>query len=242
MSVADLEHAIPFLKTISLERKAQFEEYFETAPLWLLKTFAVEELEKGSIFVREGEPADTIYLIGEGMIKATDYRIYGIPFDFMLFSKLYAYGAMEILMDQENYLTTLQTVTKCTVLKIPRAMYRQWLKQDCGAMQREARLMGEYLLEQARNSRSFLFLQGANRLAYLFIKRYEKYAEDGTLTIKSDRQELADFTGLCVKTITRSIQKFVREGYLTKNRSTILIDSVQYLRLKDMISTVLVEE
>ena len=35
------------------------------------------------------------------------------------------------------------------------------------ALQQESRLMGEYLLEQARDSRMLLFLQGADRVAFL---------------------------------------------------------------------------
>ena len=33
------------------------------------------------------------------MIKAVDYRIYGIAFDFMRFEGLYAMGGMEVVMD-----------------------------------------------------------------------------------------------------------------------------------------------
>ena len=70
-----LAQILPFLNEIEEERRKQFEEYFRTAPMWLMETFVVEELEKGTIFVQEGEPADTVFLIGKGLIKATDYRM-----------------------------------------------------------------------------------------------------------------------------------------------------------------------
>ena len=242
MNTKELERFLPFLSEIDDERKRQFEVYFETAPMWLLESFSIEEMKKGTSFVLEGKPVDTIYLIGKGIIKATDYRIYGIPFDFMLFSDVCAYGGMELIMDNETYLTTLQTVTDCTVLKIPKTHYQRWLNTDSRAMKHEAKLMGEYLFEQARNSRAFLFLQGSNRLAYLFINHYEKYAEDGVLHMSGERQELADFTGLCLKTITRSIQKFKAQGLLTKQGSNIRIDHDQYIKLKEIIANILAEE
>ena len=237
-----LEQFLPFLSELDSNRRKEFEEYFRMAPSWLLESFTIEEMDKGTMFVREGEPVDTVFFIGKGIIKATDYRIYGIPFDFMVFSKVYAYGGMELLMDKETYLTTLQTVTPCTVLKIPKAHYNRWLNTDIHAMKHEANLMGEYLFEQARNSRAFLFLQGANRLAFLFIKHYEKYAENGILSMNGERQELADYTGLCVKTISRSIQKFKSQGLLTKQGSSILIDQNQYQKLKEIVADILVEE
>ena len=171
-----LAQILPFLNEIEEERRKQFEEYFRTAPMWLMDTFVVEELEKGTIFVQEGEPADTVFLIGKGLIKATDYRIYGINYDFTVFDKVYAFGGMEVIIDLDKYQTTLQTVTKCTVLKIPKEGFKKWLDSDITALQQESRLMGEYLLEQARDSRMLLFLQGADRVAFLLMKRYRKYA------------------------------------------------------------------
>ena len=142
-----LAQILPFLNEIEEERRKQFEEYFRTAPMWLMDTFVVEELEKGTIFVQEGEPADTIFLIGKGLIKATDYRIYGINYDFTVFDKVYAFGGMEVIINLDKYQTTLQTVTKCTVLKIPKEGFKKWMDSDIRALQQESRLMGEYLLE-----------------------------------------------------------------------------------------------
>ena len=136
-----LAQILPFLNEIEEERRKQFEEYFRTAPMWLMETFVVEELEKGTIFVQEGEPADTVFLIGKGLIKATDYRIYGINYDFTVFDKVYAFGGMEVIIDLDKYQTTLQTVTKCTVLKIPKEGFKKWLDSDITALQQESRLM-----------------------------------------------------------------------------------------------------
>ena len=236
-----LAKILPFLNEIEKERREQFEQYFRTAPMWLMDTFVVEELEKGTIFVQEGEPADMIYLIGKGLIKATDYRIYGINYDFTVFDKVYAFGGMEVIIDLDKYQTTLQTVTKCKVLKIPKEGFKKWLDSDITALQQESRLMGEYLLEQARDSRMLLFLQGADRVAFLLMKRYRKYAENGVMKMKGDRQELSDFTGLCVKTISRSIKKFKENGLITTQGSYILINYEQYCRMEKMISEILAE-
>lgn len=236
-----LAQILPFLNEIETDRREQFEQYFRTAPMWLMETFSVEELEEGTIFVQEGEPADTIYFIGKGLIKATDYRIYGINYDFMVFDKVYAFGGMEVIINLDKYQTTLQTATKCTVLKIPKEGFRKWLDSDIAALHHESRLMGEYLLEQARESRMLLFLQGADRVAFLLMRRYRKYAQNGILKMKGDRQELSDFTGLCVKTITRSIKKFRENEMITTQGSYIIINYDQYRRMEKMISGILAE-
>lgn len=239
MEARYLEKAIPFLKKMESEKREQVIAYFKTAPVWLLEAFVVEEMEKGTIFVREGEPVETVFFILDGTIKATDYRFYGITFDFMRFDKVYAMGGMEIIMDLDTYRTTLQTVTKCHVLKLPKAKFEKWIKTDIEALKHEAKMVGEYLLEQGRSSRAFLFLQGADRLAMLFVQRYESYAKDGVLRMKGDRQSLSDATGLCVKTINRGVKKFSEDGMITKNGRQIVIDREQYIRLKSTIDAVI---
>ena len=50
----------PFLKALSQEKREQFEIYFRTAPDWLIDSLVVEKIKKGTTFIRENNPADTI--------------------------------------------------------------------------------------------------------------------------------------------------------------------------------------
>lgn len=239
MEASYLERALPYLKKMEAGRREQFNCYFKTAPVWLLESFKVEVMEAGTTFIHEGEPVSTIFIVLDGTIKATEYRFQGITFDFMRFDKVYAMGGMEIIMDLPVYRTTLQTVTKCHVLKIPKAKFEKWIKTDIDALKHEAKLVGEYLLEQGRSSRAFLFLQGSDRLAMLFVQRYEAYSKNGILDMNGDRQSLSDATGLCVKTINRSVKKFAEDGDITKKGRQIIIDHDQYIRLKSIVDTVI---
>ncbi len=232
-----LFETFPFLKTIDKERQEQFEEYFKTAPLWLIEAFQVEEMDRHVVFVRENEPADMIYFIGKGIIEAIDYRFCGITYEFMRFDRVYAMGGMEYIMDLERYSTTLRTVTKCTVMKLPRTTFERWMRSDSLALKKEAKMVGQYLLEDSRKGRAFLFLQGADRLAMLIIERYDRYARNGVLLLKGGRQNLSNATGLCVKTINRAVKKFSDGGLITKEGNKILVDQEQYGRLKEIVAS-----
>ena len=237
-----LDKVLPFLQKIDSERREQFFAYFKNAPLWILESFSIEKIEKGRTFIREGNPVDAIYFIADGLIKATEYRIYGIKFDFILFSDVYAYGGMEVIMELDKYQTSLQTVTDCIVLKIPKTQFTKWMKTDILALRHESKLMGQYLLEQARSVRAFLFLQGSDRLAMLFTNRYKKFAVNGVLRLDNDRQELSDYTGLSVKTITRSVKKLEEDGLITRKNNRILINEEQYIKMKNNLSQILSED
>lgn len=231
-----LYEMLPFLKTVSRERQEQFEEYFKSAPLWLVEALQIEEVKKGTILVREGEAADMIFFIGRGTVEATDYRVYGTPYTFMQFGKVYAFGGMEFIMDLDTYQTTLRTITDCTVVKLPRIKFEKWMCSDIRVLKHEARLVGEYLLKEGRNSRLFLFMQGADRLALLLVERYERYNKNGLLYLKESRQNLADETGLCLKSISRGVKEFVEQGLISKQGNKILIDRRQYEGLKKSIA------
>ena len=231
-----LYEALPFLRNVDRKRQEQFENYFGSAPVWLMDAFQVEELKKGEVFVREGEPADTIFFIGRGIIEAIDYRVYGTPYDFMQFHNVYAFGGMEFLMNLDTYKTTLRTITDCILVKLPRAKFETWMYSDIQALKNEAKLVCEYLLEEGRNSRLLLFLQGSDRLALLFVERFERYNKNGVLRVKVTRQNLADETGLCVKSVSRGIKKFMEDGLITREGSQIFINKEQYEGLRKIVS------
>lgn len=242
MGYKTLYDALPFLNDIDKKRQEQFQEYFKTAPLWVMDSFQIEEMDKGVIFVRENTPVENIYFIGKGIIEAIDYRVHGVAYEFMRFDNVYAMGGMEYIMDMKNYRTTLRTVTKCTVVKMSRSNFEKWMSSDIHALKQEAKQIGNYLLEEGRKGRMLLFLQGADRLSMLLVERFERYARDGILQVKGGQQGLSNATGLCLKTVNRAIKKLSEEGLITKEGNKIWINQSQYERLKEMISEIVTLE
>ena len=230
---------LPFLPYIRSERKYQIIQYFRTAPEWLANHFHIECIPARKVFVREGACADQVYLIADGIVKATDYRVIGTEFDFFHFDKVYAMGGMEVLMHLPKYLTTLTTVTACNIIRIPRQYFEKWIMSDLEALQHESKLICEYLLEQNRLSRAYLLLNGADRLAMLLVTKYEKYAKSGVYYARANRQSLANETGQGLKTITRAVKKLSDEGLITLPERYVSVDEEQYLRLKAYIDKII---
>ena len=148
-------------------------------------------------------------------------------------------GGMEVLMRLPKYRTTLTTATNCNMVRIPRAQYEQWLLNDLEALKHESGLACEYLLEQARLARAYLFLQGADRLAMLLVSKYEKYAKGGVYYARSNRQGLANEAGLSLKTTTRSIKRLTEENLITLYEHSLSVNEEQYLQLKAKIDAII---
>lgn len=234
-----LYETIPVLKQLSKERQLEIDEYFASAPKWLIDSMKVVKIEKNTTIIRENEPVSDIYLIIKGTARAVDYRIYGIVYDFMKVNVLEAMGGMEIVLDLQKYRATIRTVTSCVAIKIPKDTFERWLNTDIKALKREARTVGRYLLETDRKSRAYLFLQGADRLALYLLDLYKKYAQDDLFMVSSTRQELSEMTGLCVRTVNRSVKKFYECGWITKQGNKFSINKEQYNQMNKEISTMM---
>ena len=231
-----LQIALPFLSQLDSERQRQFEEYFKSAPIWVIDALTTENVPKGTVFIHENEPADTIIFVGRGKVKATDYRVSGIAFDFLKLDNMIALGGMEVLMDIKYYRTTIETETDCILVKLPRAYYEKWINNDTDTYRIEVKYTCASLLDEVRRNRLYLFLEGADRLTLLYVTLYEKHKRKGLLCIKESRMEMANETGLSLKSISRAIKKFTEEGLVTKRGNQILIDQNQYKKLKEIIN------
>ena len=238
MTQQHLFDIFPALGKLSGEKQAQVFAHFATAPQWLLDQISIVEFPADTIFIREGMPAHEIFVVASGSVKAIEYRVLGVQYDFIQFTKVYAMGGMEVLMDLDRYRTTLKTIEPCLAIRIPREAFSRWLSKDIAALKYESKLMGEYLLEQGRLAREYMFLPGPERLAKLLVRKYDEQSKNGVLIVSSNRQHLSNETGFGIKTVNRAIKSLTDGGYITKEDRTIVINQEQYCSLKRLISMI----
>lgn len=220
------------------EEKDYLNKYLLNAPMWILDSFQIVNMEKNHVFIRENSEVDMVYILVEGIVKAIDYRIFGIKYDYMRFYPVKVFGTMEILLEFERYMTTLITVTPCKMLVISKNKFEEWIKKDINALLLESKTLCAYLLEQARRERVFLFVHGIDRIILLFIEFYEQMAQNKKCILKLTRQDIADCSGLSIKTINRSVKKMQEEGYIGREGNSIIISEKQYLKMKEYISPI----
>lgn len=212
--------------------QAYLNQYLRNAPRWVLESMKIVQKEKDAVFIEENTPADYIYILVSGTVRAVDYRIQGIAYDYMWFRPVKVFGAMELLFNIPQFMTTLVTATPCTFLLLSRANYESWIWEDKNAMKMEIETTGNYILEQNRTGRVFLFLQGMERIVYIFIQNYEKNKSDDVLLLETSRRELAERSGLSVKTVNRAIASMEEQGMIERHGRKIKISRAQYQKMR----------
>lgn len=233
----NIDKIIALMNSLKGGEKEYLSKYLENAPMWLLESFQIVDMEQGHVFIREKMEVDMVYILVDGIVKAIDYRIFGMAYDYMWFYAVKVFGSMEILLNLKKYMTTLITVTPCKMLVISKSKFEGWMRNDINSLLLETKSMGTYLLEQARKERVFLFLQGIDRVILLFINLYEQMSKNKICILKLTKQNIADRSGLSLKTIYRAIKKMEGEHYIRREGNKIIIQEYQYFKMKEYITT-----
>ncbi len=225
-------------KNLPKEQSEYLNQFLSNAPRWVLESTQVVTKKKNTVFVEENTPADQVYILVDGTVRAIDYRIRGVAYDYMWFHAIKVFGSMEIFFRMPSYMTTLMTVTNCTMLVMSRTHFDRWIWDDKNALRMEVAKMGDYLLEESRNDRVILFLQGMDRILYLLTKNYEQENPKSTFVIDVSRQELAERSGFSIKTVNRSVKKLEEDGFIGRNGRRIVITREQYQKMKKYLEPI----
>lgn len=223
------------LKKLEKESRIYLEKYFRDAPDWLMDAFQVVHMPKNRTFIAEGETADKVYILLKGMVLAVDHRVQEMAYGFIRFQPVEVFGVMEIMLELDEYKTTLMTTRDSVLLRTSREKFEKWIKNDINAFRMETKKVGTYLLEEVRKERLYVLVQGVERVYLVLHELYQTYARDGVLRIYMSRKDFSEATGVSERTITRTLKDLEQKGFLTRDGWNLVINKEQYLMLRALI-------
>ena len=227
------------LNRIPQEEASKFRTYFESAPAEVVSRMSVEKRYADRYLVEESEPVERVFILVEGQVKAVDFRVKGSAYEYARYTPVSFLGTMECCFGQEQYATNLITVTPCTLVTIPRDVFENWLNSDLRAMQREMENMHWTLLENSRENRMLLLLNGMERLILLLVKKCSSRGGAREHILSVNRQELAEQCGSSVKTVNRSMKRLEDGGFLTREGHKVKITQRQLAAMQEYLDLIL---
>lgn len=225
-------------KSLSVEKFQELQELLANAPKPFLDTATVVKIPKGTAFIEAGEKVGGIYILIKGQVKAADYRMNEVVYDYTWFEPIELFGAMEFYMGYDSYITTLITMTDCMMITFTMREFRQWIEKDVGTMLKQIRVMMNRLNDQSSKERTFMFLSGQERLMYLLVRIYHEHAKDGECQVKITQEELANQSGINLRTATRAIYRLCEEKLLTKKNRKLFISELQCRKMEEHLKVI----
>lgn len=230
-----VDNVLELLEELEEGPRKYLEKFLVNAPFWLLGAFYLRHMEKDTTIVQENEAVSKVYILVDGYVKGIDYQDKGETFEHTWFHPIYIFGSMEVLLNLPVYRTTLVTVTDCSFLEISRSVFEKWMHSDINALLMEVDTIGNSLLRQLKQSRGMLFIDGRERLLVFLAQHYEKCFGETSCRIPITRQQMADSTGLSVRTVNRLARELEEEHLIERKGAKIWISDEQFRRICEQL-------
>ncbi len=154
-------------------------------------------------------------------------------------------GEVTLLARMPRTSVTIEAVTECTIVYIPRSDAEKWVAEDHHILRKMAEHTAFKLYRSSYNNGLKLYYPPAFLLADHLVRLYEHSmpgmvslnAEDGPpFTLQKTRERLSEELGMNIKTLDRTIRSMQKEHYFHLNKGKISFDFEEYRKMKDYLS------
>jgi CRP/FNR family nitrogen fixation transcriptional regulator len=171
----------------------------------------VVEIGEGQEICAEGDDTDTFYKLVSGVVRVCKFLSDGRR----QIEAFHVAGEIFGLELGEERLLSAEAVTGCSLIVYRRRSVEQQAKTDQAisnqlfqhAMQSLAQAQGHSLLLGRRGA--------AEKVAAFLLEWTAKAGQGDSLHLVMSRQDIADYLGLTIETVSRSMSQFERDGVIT---------------------------
>ncbi len=186
----------------------------------------------GHFLFLEGDPAEGLYVILGGYVKAIQSDAAGRETVVHMVGPGELLGLIALFADQP-YPASAQAITPCRALWIPGPAFREFLLRHPEVALRIMRLLAERVHEAYRRLLEVSVFRVERRLARALVRlagRLGRRTEEGIeLTLPLSREELAELCGTRLHTVSRLLNRWQRAGWIRLGRRRILVRDLQAL-------------
>lgn len=220
-------------KDMPVERRDYFLKLFDKIPHQTVEHIVSAKVKKGDYILKAGEPSDAVYFLLKGKVTGETSNSQGRAYSFMDFSQMCVLGDYEMFYDCEEYIVSIRAEQCCSLLKLSKDHYVNWIKQDVNALYLRTNNILSVLTFERSVDREFLQKNSKERLCLLLVRFYEIGMKDknGRYTVQHTQGALADKIGVNLRSVQRSIAALESEQLVQLKKGKIVISPEQYEKL-----------
>lgn len=195
---------------------------FRTLPAAQLKQISehceLRRFRKGEALFKEGQLADSIWLIQRGWVHLIKRAPRGVPVTIFTVTPEEVLCGFSAVIDHSAYYMSAVAATDTTAIRVPRENFARLLKDQSGFAERVLAIYHTRMRHLAE-AISVASSPVERRLAYTLLRLKSSFGK----TIPVTHQELARMAGTRWETSIRTIASFKRKHWLSTSRGKMTI-------------------
>lgn len=178
-----------------------------------------KKVPKNAIIFYENDPALSFFQILEGTVKMSYTNEDGKDLTIGVFKEGDSFGEPPLIIG-EPYPASALAQTDCVILKLSRVNFFSFLEENPEAQKKILKLFASRIYNKIVFSKNIINHKPEHRIQYFLdnFKRQHCTKVNQKIKIPYTRQEIADFTGLRVETVIRTLT------LMKKNKKIEIID------------------
>lgn len=161
----------------------------------------------------ENDPALAFFQILEGTVKMTYTNADGKELTVGVFDEGHSFGEPPLFIDQ-TYPASAIAQTSCVILKLSKDKFFAMLNDNPAIQTKVLKVFASRIYDKIVFSKNIINHKPAYRIAYFLdnLKKQKGIPPSEKLLIPYTRQEIADFTGLRVETVIRTLSAMKKQN------------------------------
>lgn len=164
-----------------------------------------KEYKKNDVIFYEDDMANFYFQVVEGCVRMFNSNDEGKEFTQGYFCEGQSFGEPPIFID-EKYPATVVAFQDCKIIKLAKDKFLKILDEYPSIQKQFLRLLAQRIHSKTKTSKDIINQKPEFRIV-AFLNANKKYTSDKKEVVPFTRQEIANFTGLRVETVIRTLSK-----------------------------------
>jgi CRP/FNR family cyclic AMP-dependent transcriptional regulator len=177
---------------------------------------------RGSAIVREGEPADVLYIVVSGRLKVMMGEADGKETILSILGPGEFFGEMG-LIDENPRSATVVAIEPCEMLALTRRDFRRCLVENANLAMAVMRVLVQRLRDADRKIGSLAMLDVYGRVARLLLDMSETVDGRRVVAKRISKQDIAKMIGASREMVHKVMKDLQVSGYIEVQGSTIVL-------------------
>jgi CRP/FNR family cyclic AMP-dependent transcriptional regulator len=219
-----------------INNKPDLANLFIKMPAEIREHCVVQHYDAKTIMIKKDAKPKYVYIISCGTLRIFNEFENGRILQTANVKDMDFIGLIEVLAAKDKIAATVETVTNCTALRIPKEDFLKWMEFDHNLAMMLAKKIAIDFYNISYSNGRLLLNSSMYTLVSFIIECVKSDIEQANIAfVNKKRQQIADELGISLRTVHRNVKKLKELGIIKIDTGKICVNSEQYRMLIDKL-------